>query len=208
MSERLAGLLLFLPVPLVLWLFTRAPLGVAASLGLGVVLMGTHRLYARPWALARAGRRCLWCGRAASDGPGLTLAEPPGTTAWRACGEAHASLASRVFAVAWRWRWGLWLGILGGLVVFVAGAAVAAVFPSAPFTFGDASAFLRLAVALAVTPFGWLATRGRPAGEDPVRVPFPVHVQALIGTYAVLWLFRLVGIAWFVTGLRQFVARP
>jgi len=30
--DRVAGIVLFLPVPLVLWLFTRAPLGVAASL--------------------------------------------------------------------------------------------------------------------------------------------------------------------------------
>jgi hypothetical protein len=27
-------------------------------------------------------------------------------------------------------------------------------------------------------------------------VPFPVHIQALIGTWAVLWLFRIVGLAW------------
>jgi hypothetical protein len=27
-----------------------------------------------------------------------------------------------------------------------------------------------------------------------------VHIQALIGSAAVLWLFRLVGVAWFVLG--------
>lgn len=207
MRDRLEGLFLFLPVPLVLWLFTRAPLGIAASLAVGVVLMGTHRLYARPWALARAARRCLWCGKALVAGPGLSLAEPPGPTTWRACGDAHAGLAARVFAVAWRFRWGLRLGILGGLLVFLAGASVAAAVPSAPFTFEDASAFFRLSVAVVVTPFGWLATRGRPAGEEPVRVPFPVHVQALVGTYAVLWLFRLVGVVWLATSLRHFLAR-
>jgi hypothetical protein len=32
-SDRLIGVLLFLPVPIVLFLFTRAPLGIAWSLG-------------------------------------------------------------------------------------------------------------------------------------------------------------------------------
>jgi len=54
MPDRLLGILLFLPVPVVLVLFTRAPLGVGISLALGVGLMLTHRLYARPFALARA----------------------------------------------------------------------------------------------------------------------------------------------------------
>ena len=62
MPTRAIGLLLFLPVPLVLFLFTRAPLGILPSLGIGIALMLTHRFYARPWALARAHRRCLWCG--------------------------------------------------------------------------------------------------------------------------------------------------
>ncbi len=47
-ADRLLGLLLFLPVPLVLWLLTRQPLGTLASLAIGFALMATHRLYARP----------------------------------------------------------------------------------------------------------------------------------------------------------------
>lgn len=39
------------------------------------------------------------------------------------------------------------------------------------------------------------------------RVPFPVHIQALIGTWAVLWLFRLVGLVWLVQGLLHFATR-
>ena len=48
MRDRLLGLLLFLPVPLVLWLFTRQPLSTLASLAVGFALMATHRLY--QWA--------------------------------------------------------------------------------------------------------------------------------------------------------------
>ena len=60
--DRLLGVLLFLPVPVVLLLFTRMPLGVGESLALGVAITITHRFYARPFARSRADRRCLWCG--------------------------------------------------------------------------------------------------------------------------------------------------
>src|SRR5215212_2104451 len=93
MRDRLLGLLLFLPVPAVLFLMTQAPLGPAVSLGLALAIMLTHRLYARPFALARADRRCLWCGRAVAGGPELAVEEPPGVTRWRACGEDHARRA-------------------------------------------------------------------------------------------------------------------
>ena len=82
-AGRLLGVLFFLPVPLVLWLFTAAPLGVYASLGLGIVIMLSHRLYARPFALSRAGSRCLWSGAALRDGPRIELIEPPGAVSTR-----------------------------------------------------------------------------------------------------------------------------
>ena len=112
-SDRLLGLLLFLPVPIVLFLFTRAPLGIGWSLALGVVLMLTHRAYARPFALARASRRCLWCGRAAVEGPAFDVEEPLGITRWRACGEPHAERTRRFLVWAGAHRPFLLIGILG-----------------------------------------------------------------------------------------------
>ena len=76
MATRLTGVLLFLPVPLVLFLFTRAPLGILPSLGIGIALVLTHRLYARPWALARAHRRCLWCGADIAAWAGTSHSNP------------------------------------------------------------------------------------------------------------------------------------
>ena len=90
LMQRALGLLLFLPVPVVLLLFTRQPLGALVSIGVGVGLVLTHRLYARPFALARASRRCLWCGgEARGDASPLALEEPLGRTEWRACAGAH-----------------------------------------------------------------------------------------------------------------------
>ncbi len=208
MPDRLLGLLFFLPVPVVLGLFTRAPLGVGASIGLGVLLMVTHRLYARPFALSRADRRCLWCGGAAGDGPRVPLEEPSGPTAWHACGEAHRESLTRVFGTAHRWRWFLRAGILGSLALFLGGALLAALRQPGPVTFADTTAAFRLGVSLTVLPFGWFAAALRPRTAGAIRAPFPVHIQALIGAAVMLWLFRIVGIVWIVQVVLFVVDRP
>ena len=205
MPDRLLGLLLFLPVPVVLFLFTRAPLGLAWSLGLGVALMFTHRLYARPFALAHAARRCLWCGRAAADGPAFDVEEPLGTTRWRACGAPHAERARRFLEWAGAHRRFLLIGILGTLAAFLLAAAAMAAGDGRRYP--DAVNAFRLAIALTVLPLGFLATRGTSKADAPLRPPFPVHIQALIGTWAVSWLFRVVGVAWLILAIVYFGQR-
>lgn len=186
-NDRTLGLLLFLPVPLVLVLFTQAPLGVGPSLGLGVALMLSHRLYARPFSLQRAPRRCLWCGRGVGpDAPALDVVEPFGTTAWRAC-PGHLDPLRRTLGFAEKRAVWLRVGILGTLLGFLALALA--------ISHADAAALFRFGIALSVLPLGLLGPR-HPAPERAPRVPFPVHIQALIGTHAVLWLFRVVGLAW------------
>ena len=206
-SDRVAGVLLFLPVPLVLWLFTRQPLGPWASLGLGVLLVLTHRLYARPFALSRAGRRCLWCGSPAGEGPGVDVDEPFGRTSWRACGAAHASALARTLGWAAERSRLLAFGILGTLALFLCLSVAAALGRPAWLEAADAVAVLRLGVALTVLPFGWLAPLSGPAGGPKGRLPFPLHIQALLGTLWVLWLFRLVGLWWLIAALLHLARR-
>lgn len=207
MTDRLLGLLLFLPVPAVLWLFTRAPLGVVPSLAFGTLLMVTHRLYARPFSLARAQRRCLWCGAPAAHGPNLLLEEPFGTTTWRACGDAHADRLGRVLSWAERRSGALRRGILGTLAVFLPAALLAGAGRLGPFSMADAVAVFRFGIAVTVLPLGWLSLSLAPRGTERRRVPFPVHVQALIGTWAVLWLFRLIGLVWLALALVHLAGR-
>jgi hypothetical protein len=205
-NDRIAGVLLFLPVPIVLFLFTRAPLGVATSLVLGVVVMLTHRLYARPFALARAERRCLWCGGPAAAGPLLDVEDPLGATRWRACTDAHGDHLRRFLQWAARHRALLQIGILGTLALFLAATALIAAGRGGPLRYADAVNAFRLLIAAAVLPLGFLSVRS-PATGAPLRAPFPVHIQALIGTGAVRWLFRLVGVAWLLLALTYFAAR-
>jgi hypothetical protein len=205
-TDRTAGVLLFLPVPIVLFLFTQAPLGIAWSLAAGVALMLTHRVYARPFALARSARRCLWCGCAAGEGPVLDIEEPLGRTRWRACTERHADRARRLLAWADAHRRPLQIGILGTLAAFLAAAAVIASGHAGPLRYADAVNAFRLGIAATVLPLGLLAVRGS-AGEGPLRAPFPVHIQALIGTWAVSWLFRIVGLVWLLLAVAYFAGR-
>jgi len=207
LGDRWAGVLLFLPVPLVLWLFTWQPLGPWASLGLGVLLVLTHRLYARPFALSRAGRRCLWCGGPAGEGPGVDVDEPFGRTSWRACGAAHASALARTLGWAAERSRLLAFGILGTLALFLCLSFAAALGRPAWLEAADATAVFRLGIALTVLPFGWLAPLTGPAGGPKGRLPFPLHIQALLGTFWVVWLFRLVGLWWLVAALLHLARR-
>jgi hypothetical protein len=206
--QRIGGLLLFLPVPLVLFLFTRQPLGPWLSLGTGVALTLSHRWYARPFALARAARRCLWCGgEAGAEAGSLSLDEPFGRTEWRACCVPHGRSLRRTLGWAAAHARFLAVGILGTLALFLALAAAAATGRVAGLREGDAVAVLRLGVAVTVLPFGWLGPRRGPADGPAGRLPFPVHVQALVGTAWVLWLFRLVGLWWLAAGLWHVAGR-
>ncbi len=207
MSDRLAGLLLFLPVPIVLFLFAQAPLGALPSLGLGVVLVATHRLYARPFALARAGKRCLWCGRAIAAGPDVDVLEPFGPTRWRACGAPHEERLLKVLGFASAHANFLRVGILGTLGAFLIVGLAAGLGLLASAAYADGVAFFRAGIAFTVLPFGFLAPVLGPRAGAPTRVPFPLHIQALIGTLAVLWLFRIVGIVWLVLGARHALMR-
>lgn len=199
------GALLFLPVPAVLLLFTRAPFGPLWSLGLGVAIMVTHRLYARPWAVSRAALRCLWCTRPA-EGPELVIEEPFGTTTWRACSDDHADRARRFLGWAGAHARFLQAGILGTLVVFLLAGVLAALGRLGPLAYPDAVAFFRLGIAGTVLPLGWLALRRPPAG-GPLRVPFPVHIQALVGSWTVMWLFRVVGTVWLLQAMAHLARR-
>lgn len=216
-ADRWIGALLFVPVPLVLFLFVRLPLGVW-SLAVGLVLMATHPLYARPWALRRSARRCLWCGRSTgrrgdAEGseparPSLEVTDPRGPHIWHFCDPGHRARAAHALRrAALQQRW-LRAGIGGSLGIFLAAAAVALLRPSIPFTPRDASAFFQLAVAVTVLRLAAWPARApaaeKDAGSPGGGAPFPLHLPALIGIDTVFWLFRLIGAVWLVQGIWHF----
>ncbi|MCM2254271.1 MAG: hypothetical protein NDJ94_01250 [Vicinamibacteria bacterium] len=198
-AERWIGALLFLPVPLVLVLFVRASLGLGLSLGLGVAVMASHRSYARPWVIARAAKRCLWCG-ANSAVERVAVSDPLGAAAWSAC-PLHATPLLAFVGWAERRAALLKAGILGSLLVLLAVgvAVVAGALPSERYS--DAVALFQGSVALSVLPLS-LFGPGCPAPTH-ARSPLPLHIQALVGSLTVVWLFRVVGVVWLVQAVRH-----
>ncbi len=122
----------------------------------------------------------------------MEIVEPLGTSAWRACSGLHGERLGRVLGWARDHARFLRAGVLGALGVYLVAMPFAGTGRLGPVSGADVVAFFKLGVGATVLPLGWLATRlGRPAA-DGAAVPFPVHIQALIGTWAVLWLFEAV----------------
>jgi len=188
----------------VLWLFTQTPLGTAGSLTLGIGVMVTHRLYARPFARRCAPQRCLWCGGAIDVACELRVREPGGTTTWHACERKHADSLRRVLGWAARNAWLLRIGILGSIAAYLVLRVLELLERLGSVSPADTVNLFRLGVALTVLPLGWLASRAEPGTDDELSTPFPLHIQALIGSWSVLWLFRLVGLAWLILAVRHF----
>lgn len=196
------GVLLFLFIPLVLFLYVRHPEPVWASLAAGVALMVGHRRLARPYMERVLPVKCAWCNRVLPENVGETLELRAGGRELRArCCAGHREPAARFFAFLESWRWPLRLGIFVPLLLLL--AALAATALGRPVPLADATALFQLVVGLTVNvaALGSLWTPAR----SPAAVPFPVHNFFLLGVRNLLWVFRLVGIWWIWVGLRHFL---
>jgi hypothetical protein len=206
MSHRLPGLtlqgiLLFLFVPLVLFLFLAQPFGPGWSVAIGLAVMFGHRFLAQPWMAKFADVRCLWCGRV---GAAVAVPVAAGGRTWqmRACSDRHAALTRRFLAFVFRFRLPVALGIFAPLAWLIAASlAAAAGHPLLPY---ETSALLfRVIVAATVVVSSlapWLPEMAARA-DVPVRCPFPLHNFFLLGIANTLWVFRLVGAWWLVGAL-------
>lgn len=192
------GILLFLFIPVVLFLFVRHPEPIWASLIAGVVLMMGHRLLARPYMERVLPVKCVWCNRVPPAEGGETL-ELDSIQA--RCCPGHREPAAKYFAFLDSWRWILRAGIFIPLLFLLATLAAAAFGVEPPVE--EVTAFFKLAVGITVNlaAFGYLFVQGR----SPAAVPFPVHNFFLLGVRNLLWVFRLVGIWWIWQGLRYFL---
>jgi hypothetical protein len=209
---RVQGVLLFLFIPLVLFLFLKQPLGPGWSVALGLTIMVGHRSVAAPWAAKFADVRCLWCGR---DGVGRTVPVLASGHQWRmnACSDAHAALIARFLGSIFRFR----IPIAIAIFVPLAWLIIASLSSAAgrPLLSHDTNALIfRVAVALTVVtaslapfadpPFSVFRSPFsvcRSPLDQPLRCPFPIHNLSLLGIGNTLWVFRLVGAWWLIDAL-------
>jgi hypothetical protein len=205
-----AGVLLFLFIPLVLFLFVRHPAPIALSLVAGVVLMIGHRRLARSYMERVLPWKCVWCNRvlpradAAGKAPGTDLVElEAGKHVLSArCCTGHRDPAVRFFSFLQAWRWPLRLGIFVPLLLLLVALAGTAEGVQVPLD--DATALFQLVVGITVNvaALGYLFLRPR---TPPIPVPFPVHNFFLLGVRTLLWIFRLMGIWWIWKGVSWYL---
>jgi hypothetical protein len=198
------GLLLFLFIPVVLFLFVRHPRPIGASLAAGLVLIVAHRAVARPWAARVRSAKCLWCNRMLTDSTqavDLELNAGAERLDARCCPE-HRLPAAKFFSWLDRAKTPLRLGIFLPLLALIVALAAAA------FGYGEklplATAIFQLVVGLTVNlgAWGYLGQTER----APLAVPFPAHNFFLLGVRTLLWIFRGVGIWWIWVGARALLA--
>lgn len=201
---QILGVLLFLFIPLVLFLYVRHPEPVGLSLAAGVILMIGHRRLGRPYMRRVLPWKCVWCNRVLPEEGGESLEMRAGAETLHArCCPGHRQPAARYFTFLQAWRWPLRLGIFIPLLVLLVALAAAA-FGREIVPLPTVTAFFQLVIGLTVNlaAFGYLLVRER----APVSVPFPVHNFFLLGVRTLLWIFRLVGIWWIWKGLSYFLA--
>lgn len=202
LKVQATGVLLFLFIPLVLYLFVRHPEPIGASLIAGVVLMMGHRLLARPYMERVLPLKCVWCNRLLPPGEGEILELRSGGREIQArCCPGHRPPAAKLFAFLQSWRWPLRAGIFLPLLLLLGTLAAAAFGQEAPVE--DVTALFKLIVGITVNvaAFGYLFVQGR----SPAAVPFPIHNFFLLGVRNLLWVFRLIGIWWIWQGLSYFL---
>jgi hypothetical protein len=239
MRTALEGLLLFAFIPVVLVLYLRQPLGPAPSIVLGLAIMFGHRYVAAPWMARHGTERCLWCGRMLGIGPvAFPPNSDPATSAGRlgsdaegrspgtsqvarfevlsgarasavaACSPGHEELAARFLTFVFHRRQLIALGIFVPLVLLLASSLALAAGRSLLPQEWNAWQF-RTVVALTVVATS-LAYRGVGQVDEPLRAAFPLHNLFLLGIRNTLWVFRIVGAWWLITGVLDVltVARP
>ena len=194
-STWIQGILLFLFIPLVLMLFLGQPMGPAASLTIGLVVMLGHRQVAAPWVRRHAAGRCAWCaGPAGARAVPLEVAGARGNWHLVACSEAHAGRTRRFLSTLRRWRVPITAGIFAPLLLLLAGTLALALghgfLPHAE-NVRQFRLVVAATVVLASLAYPWVR---RP--DEALSCPFPLHNLLLLGIRQTLWVFRLVGAWW------------
>jgi len=209
MRLTIQSALLFLFIPLVLFLYLRQPLGPVPSIVVGLVIMFSHRSIAAPWMARHATERCLWCGRhlqpepmvAQDFSPAIHVMSAGREQRMAACRPAHRDLAARFLTFIARYRAPIAIGIFVPLLVLLgASLALAAGRPLFPQAWNTWQ--FKMVVAFTVVLVS-IAYRTTSDPVEPLRSPFPLHNLFLLGIRNTLWVFRLVGAWWLVAGAIQ-----
>ncbi len=188
------GILLFLFIPLVLFLFLKHPFGVITSFVTAIVIIISHRFVAIPFMNRFKNSRCLWCGRTSRPRVKQTV----GAIEFEFCQQTCITKAKRFFDFCSRYALVLRAGIFVPLAWYVITMILTALnlfhFPE------DWNHFIfQFFIALTVVSISFVYRIGKET--DTLTFPCPIHNLFLLGIQNTLIVFRIVGIWWIVVSL-------
>ena len=200
MRLRLLGLLLFLPLPVGLYLMIAQPVHPLGALIAGVVLLVCHGFVAAPFIEAHLLDRCIWSGREIAPGCAYKVTSSGSTRAFNSYNDVFRERASRLFTLFHKLFWPLRVAVLAPVAFFVVmellrhvGQPVTSASTNLGVLLGGAGLVLIL---IAV---GQRFVEPIPHNKGPVRFPLPASTVALLGVF---WTLVL-GVVAAVWGLYQ-----
>ena len=194
----LQGILLFLFIPLVLFLYLSFPFGTLPSIIIGALIMFGHRFIARPYMTRNIDKRCVWSGRALKSGDiNFILKTKKEDLTFRSYSSKDKENALRFFNFVYSARFLLKALILGTLAWYLLSLIAGEInnawryLPRETFV-----SIFKVIIAVTVVSASFLYRLG--GKTEPVNGVFPAHNFFLLGIRWILWVFRIVGIWWIV----------
>lgn len=197
MPLRLKGILLFLPLPIGLYLLLAQPGNALVAVIVGAVMVAVHgHLTARP-VDADIDRRCVWSGREIAPGCGYRVTIAGTTRVFNSYNDVFRDRAARYFTFAQRMFWPLRVAVIAPLAFFVVmevarhsgGTITDAVFNQRVLCIGIAAVALFILI-------GQRFVEPVPHNKGPVRYPFQPPGVAFLGIFWTLTLAALFGAWW------------
>jgi hypothetical protein len=191
---NLTGTLLFLFIPLVLFLFLKHPLGILISFGVAISIMVAHRFVAIPFMNRFKNLRCLWCGRTSRT----RVKQNVGSIEFQFCQQNCITKAKKFFDFCSRYspilKSGIFIPLAWYVITMILSALNVIHFPE------DWNHFIfQFFIAVTVVTISFLYRIGKQT--DALTFPFPIHNLFLLGIQNTLIVFRLVGFWWIVVSV-------
>lgn len=190
------GILLFLFIPVVLFLFLSFPLGTVPSIVIGALIMFGHRFIARPYMLKNINKRCLWSGRLIKgDNLALNVKTKNGDLVFRVLAQKEKTNSIRFFNFIYKNRIFLKAAILGTLLWYLVSLLAGELNSAWAYLSREVLAqIFKVIIAFTVVISSFLYRFG--SVSEPVNAVFPAHNFFLLGIRWILWIFRIVGTWW------------
>jgi hypothetical protein len=209
-SIHLLGVLLFLFIPLVLYLLLKLPFGVGPSLGIALLIMGGHRFVVGNFVRRYSRERCFWCGRTGkqrqrltvssgtSNGNGNENGNSKNGTMFEFCVDRCTAKAKRFFYFCNRYKDYIRAGIFGPLIFYA--LTVPLFLINKPIVPMEWETFVfRFFIACTVVAVSFFPIKGE--SQRSLSFPFPAQNLLLLGIQNTLFVFRYVGIWWILASL-------